>query len=363
MADEVPAHSLHPPAAGRIAGADRGRSPPARRSRSPPPAADRSRSRSRSRSAIHDALAAPRCAGISARITFTNHLIDSTDLQGADPLLTGATGRLWLSATHRLRLELQSDNGDAQVVVNNGSFWVYDPALHTVYEGKLPADDARPSARRQSKAGRHPDDRPDPERTQPSGAARQPLGRDPTDVAGQPAYTRPRVAQARRRPARRRQAGLGRDPRASRCSFAVYARGDSSPGARAEGHRHLLRRRPGVGLRRSRRPAGAKVVKVAPPRRARAAPQPRRARPRTPRQARSPGAAAVRQAPRRSRWPLRRTLVGLPRHSVSLLGCGGKPAALVTYGQGLGGIAVIEQPASAGRGRAQRRPAATTIAV
>ena len=39
-------------------------------------------------------------------------------------------------------------------------------------------------------------------------------------------------------------------------------------------------------------------------------------------------------------------LVGLPRQSVELLDWSGHPAALVTYGQGLGGIAVIEQAAS-----------------
>jgi hypothetical protein len=39
-------------------------------------------------------------------------------------------------------------------------------------------------------------------------------------------------------------------------------------------------------------------------------------------------------------------LVGLPRQSVQLLDWGGQPAALVTYGQGLGGIAVIQQTAS-----------------
>ena len=37
--------------------------------------------------------------------------------------------------------------------------------------------------------------------------------------------------------------------------------------------------------------------------------------------------------------------MGLPRRSVSLLDWGGSPAALVTYGQNLGGIAVIEQAA------------------
>ncbi len=41
-----------------------------------------------------------------------------------------------------------------------------------------------------------------------------------------------------------------------------------------------------------------------------------------------------------------RKLDGLPQQSVQLLDWGGSPAALVTYGQGLGGIAVIQQTAS-----------------
>ena len=90
--------------------------------------------------AIHTALAAPAPAGITARISFSNHLIDASDLQGADPILSGGTGRLWLSSDHRLRLELQSDNGDAQVVVNQRSFWIYDPSANAVYRGTLPAD-------------------------------------------------------------------------------------------------------------------------------------------------------------------------------------------------------------------------------
>jgi hypothetical protein len=40
-------------------------------------------------------------------------------------------------------------------------------------------------------------------------------------------------------------------------------------------------------------------------------------------------------------------LIAMPRQSVKLLSWGDKPAALVTYGKGLGGIAVIEQTASA----------------
>jgi hypothetical protein len=47
------------------------------------------------------------------------------------------------------------------------------------------------------------------------------------------------------------------------------------------------------------------------------------------------------------------TLVGLPRRSVRPLDWGGSPAALVTYGQNLGGIAVIEQPADSAKAPSQ----------
>ena len=72
--------------------------------------------------AIHDALAAPQPAGVTARIDFTNHLVDAASLQGADPLLTGAKGRLWASGD-KLRLELQASDagggaGDVQVLLD-----------------------------------------------------------------------------------------------------------------------------------------------------------------------------------------------------------------------------------------------------
>src|SRR3982074_2823252 len=78
--------------------------------------------------AVHDALGAPAFQGLTARIEFTNHLIDASNIQGGDPVLTGASGRLWLSSDHRVRLELQSDKGDAQAVLNNGSFLLYPPS-------------------------------------------------------------------------------------------------------------------------------------------------------------------------------------------------------------------------------------------
>lgn len=88
-------------------------------------------------SALHAAAQGRQIDGISANVTFTNALFSGSSVETTDPLLTGASGRLWASGGN-LRLELQSDNGDAQVVVNQRSYWIYDPASQTVYEGTLP---------------------------------------------------------------------------------------------------------------------------------------------------------------------------------------------------------------------------------
>jgi len=90
--------------------------------------------------ALHAALTARPVTGIFARITFTNNLIGASSLAGSqasDPILSGAKGRLWLSA-HRLRLELQSVNGDAQVVVDNRSFWFTTPSRTPSTKARCP---------------------------------------------------------------------------------------------------------------------------------------------------------------------------------------------------------------------------------
>src|SRR3954449_6138657 len=88
--------------------------------------------------AVHDGLSAPEVQGITARVKFTNHLIDTSGLHGVNPLLSGATGRLWLSPGNGLRLELQSESGDAKIVGNKRGFFVYDGTSNTVYQGKAP---------------------------------------------------------------------------------------------------------------------------------------------------------------------------------------------------------------------------------
>src|SRR6266550_9320743 len=95
--------------------------------------------------AVHDALTAPTVQGVTARIQFTNHLISGSNVQGADPILSGASGRLWATSDGHLRLELQADSSsegatsDSQVLSDGHRAWVYDSGSNTVFEGTLPA--------------------------------------------------------------------------------------------------------------------------------------------------------------------------------------------------------------------------------
>ena len=291
--------------------------------------------------AVHGALTAPEVTGISARISFTNHLIESSDLgQASSPILTGATGRLWLSTNHQLlRLELQGDNGDAQVVLNGRSFWVYDPSSDTVYRGQLPADTSKHAS--SGTAATPTDD------TVPSIAEIQ------TDITNQPVYT-VRVSP-------QHDGGLlgaikiGWDAvRGVPLRVAVYAQGDSSPVLELKATDISYGPVAASDFAVSP-PVGAKVVTVTVPdggsnaklaqsklAHAKAA-DTKLARGQR-RAAMVTGAAAVAG---RLHFSLvaPATLVGLPRHAVRLLDWGGSPAALVTYGENLGGIAVIEQSA------------------
>ena len=299
--------------------------------------------------AIHQGLGARPVTGITARITFTNHLIDSSSIQGSDPILTGASGRLWLDpVNHRLRLELQSHNGDAQVVVDNGTLWVYDPTAKTVYQGKLPADTGRSASTK-------------PGHALPTVASIQSdlnhvmarvnlTGAIPSDVAGQAAYT-VRISP-------KHDGGLlGAGELAWDAThgvplrFAIYAQGSSTPVLELKATDISFGSVAASDFAVSP-PTGDKVVNVSVPAGTGAGTAKARAAHPLHKPAQVSGVAAVAShlhfallAPS--------TLVGLPRQSVRLLDWGGSPAALVTYGQNLGGIAVIEQPADSAKAPSQ----------
>ena len=245
-------------------------------------------------------------------------------------------GRLWLTNDGRVRLELQSDAGDAQIVWNRRqAVTVYDASSNTVYKLDAAADqravgrDGRghaADARRRSQV-----------RSPTLGRQADLSGATPTDVAGQPAYTREDLAEARRRPARRRRARLGRRPR------RAAARGDLRPGQRGPvleltatdisygAVARRRRRRRAAGRREGRRARSGRSTTTQARHRRRSTGSP-------------PSSAQVASpSPRPTRSSACRA-----RTSAS---SDGDDGALVVYGQGLGAIVVLERKADAPRRR------------
>jgi outer membrane lipoprotein-sorting protein len=299
--------------------------------------------------AIHAALVAPSVSGITARVTFTNHLIDSSDIQGIDPLFTGGSGRLWLSPTEGLRLELQSDNGDAQIVVHKNTFWAYDPASNTVYEGTLPAGLFSGSG---ATSHRGAGQEKLPSIAQIQSAIAKLAGHlsissaIPGDVAGQPTYT-VRVSP---------KADAGLLGGASLAwdavhgvplRFAVFAKGDSSPVLELKAT-NISYGRVSSGVFNITPPSGAHVVHFTLPAAIGSgkASHSKHAAKGAHKDSAVTGAGAVAShvgftldAPV--------SLAGFSRSSVTLLGHGAHAGALVAYGHGLNGVYVIERPAAA----------------
>jgi outer membrane lipoprotein-sorting protein len=214
--------------------------------------------------AVHDALAAPSVPGISARIQFTNHLIGASAIQGSDPLLSGASGRLWASPDGKLRLELQSEGGggDSQVLVDEGRFEIYDGSSGTVYRGALPEG-----------SGNETSDGSSSHRTPSLEQVQQAIahlgehvtlsGATPTDVAGQPTYT------VRAEP--KSDGGLlgGAEvawdaAHGTPLRAAVYAKGDSSPVIQLEATEVSFEAVPSSVFEISP-PPGTKTVNIASP--------------------------------------------------------------------------------------------------
>ncbi len=283
--------------------------------------------------AVHDALEAPTVPGISAEVHFTNNLVDASSLQGKDPILAGATGRLWASPSEggRLRLELQAEEGgnDSQVLIEGRHFQIYDGTSETVYEGTLPEEggEAQEGAKGApsvaeiqqgiDKAGKH---------VELSGAM-------PSDVAGHATYTL--------RAAPRHDGGLlGRAELAWDAAngiplrAAVYSSESSSPVLELAATSVDFEAVPASDFEISP-PAEAKVVNLNP------------AELKGPhgQATQAVGAQAVEAA---VDFPLAApaSLAGLPRSLVRAIEVDGHASALVTYGKGLGGIAVIESKGS-----------------
>ncbi len=286
--------------------------------------------------AVHDALTAPTVDGVTARVHFTNHLIPSGALPDgtASPLMAGASGRLWVTGDGRFRVELQSQAGDAQIVSDGKVVTAYDASSNTAYRFALPrdkADAATPDAHTPPTLARVD------QAIAEAGKRWTLSGATPTSTAGEPTYT-VRIAPK----------GDGGLLGAAELAWdatngvplraAVYASGQRDPVL------ELTATDVSFGPIATSDlavppPAGARVVDLSPSSSGGTAGTPD-AKPVT-------GVADVQAAlPFKLSAPDR--LVGLPRQQVWLAGHGDTPTAVVTYGKGLGGIAVVERQATPG---------------
>src|SRR3954470_17742718 len=289
--------------------------------------------------AVHDGLTAPQVQGITARVKFTNHLIDSSGIHGANPLLSGADGRLWFAPGKGFRLELQSDNGDAQVVANPRSFFVYDGTSNTAYRGKVPKH-------RESRAERN-HKIPSVARIQQglNRARKHKLdisGPTPSNIAGQPAYT---VRVGPGEPSGLLGAvELAWDAaRGLPLRVAVYARGNNDPVLEL------------VATDVQYGPVPVSAFAVSPPPDARVEDvTPKRDAHRRGHAARKLGGlGAAKKLPFKVSAPA--TLAGRKRSAVRVLQFKRGKAALLRYGNGLNALLVVEKKASPAKNRTSGR--------
>ncbi|HSZ12692.1 MAG TPA: DUF2092 domain-containing protein [Solirubrobacteraceae bacterium] len=152
--------------------------------------------------AIHNTLAKAQSSqfeGVSADIQLTNQLLEGANLASgaghggeltSNPLITGGSGRLWIAKDGRVRLELQSDQGDTQLVYDGHTVTLFDAATNTVYRYTPPAHE-EPAAQDETPARAHetPSVTKIEEAIAHANQHADVSGATPTDVAGQPAYT------------------------------------------------------------------------------------------------------------------------------------------------------------------------------
>jgi outer membrane lipoprotein-sorting protein len=135
--------------------------------------------------------------GVSASITLTNHLLEGVGLASGEgrggewtssPLFTGASGRLWIAKDGDVRVELQSQQGDTQILYDGHTLQLYDAATNTLYRYTPPAgeQDNAPAVAQPHEA---PTLAEVEQAITPLSEHAQVSGATPTDIAGQPAYS------------------------------------------------------------------------------------------------------------------------------------------------------------------------------
>jgi hypothetical protein len=278
--------------------------------------------------AIHDALAAKPADGVTARVTFTNKLFPSGSLvgQAGSALMSGASGRLWLTNDGRGRVELQSDAGDVQVVWNTKQISIYDASSNTVYRADLPAAADTPAG---SDTNAPPTLAEIDKFLSALGSRWAISDAQPTDVAGQAAYSV--SVSPKHDGGLLGSLDLAWDAvRGVPLRIGVYAQGSSQPVLQLAVTDITYGAVPSADVDVAA-PAGAKVVDLG-------------SGGSGDEKSSTPAVTGLNAVQAAAGFPVVApdSLIGLPRQDVRLVG--GK-TAVVLYGQGLGGIVLVERQA------------------
>ena len=276
--------------------------------------------------AVLSALAAPPVEGVSARVHLTNHLLPPGSLPEGTTLPFGASadGRIWLARDGRLRLDVQSDAGDAEITYDGARLTVYDAGSKTIFRAPV----ALPAATGGGTGGALGSLAT---KLAPLMKVLDVSDAVPSNTAGRPTYT-VRVTP-------KDDGGL---LGAAELAFdadhgiplraAIYQHGEDTPVLELAATDVEYGPVADADIAARSHP-DAKVVDVA------------RGRPAAPATSSVSGVEAVR---RRAGFPLAApaSVAGLPRRSVHLLRSGTSSGALVVYGRGLGTVLVFETKAN-----------------
>ena len=300
--------------------------------------------------AVSDSFAAKSAfTGVSARVTFTNAMLDSSGITGGvDPLTGGGSGRFWADAEGKFRIELQSDGGggDVQVVSDGKQIWISHGASGKAWKATLPKYDKASDS-----AGKSTDQWP-PSVAAVAKAIKSLSGdatisaAQPDNVGGRPAYTVTITPKD--------TSGLFAGGRVSwdaengaPLAVAVLAKGQAEPVI------DLRATSVDFGPVASAvfdmaAPANAESIDLASAKSSLAAKQKSKKGMAEKRAYRKPvtGLNAV-QAKVAFKISAPDTLAGKARSQVTLVGSGKDAGAVVTYGEGMSTVAVLEMPEAA----------------
>jgi outer membrane lipoprotein-sorting protein len=153
-------------------------------------------------------LSAPPVEGFSASVRLTDHLLEGASLAGehggtglsSSPLLSGASGRVWISKDGKVRLELQQEKGDTEIYYDGRTVSMYDTSANTLYRYTPSTEDGWTSYAPLNKTQAAPDTSRTDQHEPPSVAKIEEAitrlkqhvnvsGATPSDVAEQPTYT------------------------------------------------------------------------------------------------------------------------------------------------------------------------------